>query len=291
MSLTSHLDPVLVTGATGNVGRAVVEELSRRSIPFAATGRRPSQVLEVLGDVDARRLDFDDPSTFEEALRGMRGLFLLRPPPVANVKETLNTLVALAVSMGVEHVTFLSVMGADRQRFIPHYQVERHLEQARVSTTLLRAGFFAQNLGNAYRDDIRHRSEIVVPAGRGRAAFVDVRDIAELAARSFIEPELRDQAWVLTGPEAVSFHEVAAALSEVLGRPVRYRRVGVLRYLRHLRRSRLPWAQILVQTVLHLGLRFGNAEQVDPTLTTLLGRRARTIRNYVRDHAELWRSE
>lgn len=233
-------------------------------------------------------MDYGDPATYDGALRHMRGLFLLRPPPIADVKNTLNVLVDRALAAGVEHIAFLSVMGADRQRYIPHYAVERHLERVRSSTTLLRAGFFAQNLGDAYRADIQERSEIVVPAGRGRAAFVDVRDVAELAARSFVEPALRDQAFTLTGPAAVSFREVATALSEALGRPVRYRPVGVVRYLVHLRRRRLPWGQAAVQTVLHLGLRFGNAEAVDPTLERLLGRKPRTIREYIQDHAGLW---
>lgn len=205
------------------------------------------------------------------------------------MRETLNVLIDRAIASGVQHVTFLSVMGAERQRWIPHHKVEQHLLRTGVSYTLLRAGFFAQNIGDAYRADICERSEIIVPAGRGAAAFVDVRDIAALAARSFIDPSLRNQAFTLTGPAPVSFDEVASALSDELGRPVRYRSASVLGYLRRLRRRKLPWGQAIVQTVLHLGLRLGNANQVDPTLERLLGHRLRTVREYIHDHRFLWR--
>jgi uncharacterized protein YbjT (DUF2867 family) len=282
--------PVLVTGATGNVGRSVVEGLRERGVPFAVGAKRPERVGAALGDgVAAVPLDLADPATYPGAVRGMRGLFLLRPPPIANVRETLNVLVDAAVAAGVEHVTFLSVDGAERQRWVPHHAVEVHLARSGSSTTILRPGFFAQNLGDAYRADLRDRDELHVPAGRGRVSFVDVRDVGELAARTFLEPGLRGAAFTLTGPEALTFGEVAEVLSAILGRPIRYRPASVPGYAAHLRRQRLPWMQVLVQTVLHLGLRFGNAAHVDPTLGRLLGRPPRSIATYVADHQALWR--
>jgi uncharacterized protein YbjT (DUF2867 family) len=72
-------------------------------------------------------LDLRDPSSYEVALRGVREVFLLRPPPIANVRATLNVLVDRAIGAGARHITFLSVDGADRQRWVPHHKVERHL--------------------------------------------------------------------------------------------------------------------------------------------------------------------
>lgn len=287
--MSSRLAPVLVTGATGNVGRHVAEELRRLGVPFAAGGIDAGRLRRALGEgVDTRPLDLADPRTYRDAVRGFRGLFLLRPPPIANVGETLNLLVDEAIAAGVVHVTFLSVDGADRQRWVPHHAVERHLLRRGVSATILRPGFFAQNLGDAYAADIRDRDELFVPAGRGRVSFVDVRDVGELAARTFVDASLRRQAWTLTGPVAVGFEEVAAALTEATRRAIRYRPASVLGYVLHLRRRRLPWMQVMVQTVLHVGLRFGNAAHVDPALGRLLGRPPRTIQRYVADHVGLW---
>jgi uncharacterized protein YbjT (DUF2867 family) len=189
----------------------------------------------------------------------------------------------------VEHVTFLSVDGAERQRWVPHHAVEKHLLSRGVSATILRPGFFAQNLGDAYAADIRDHDEIFVPAGRGRVSFVDVRDVAELAASTFVDASLRRQAWTLTGPTAVSFDDVAAVLTSALGRTIRYRPASIPGYVLRLRQRRLPWMQVLVQTVLHVGLRFGNAAHVDPALGRLLGRPPRAIEQYVTEHLTLWK--
>lgn len=278
---------VLVTGATGNVGRHVAEELRRRSCAFVAAGTSPGRIGAELGR-ETVALDFLQPATFPDALDGISAVFLLRPPAIGRVRSTLNVFIDECVRARIEHVTFLSVQGAERQRWVPHHSVERHLFQSGLCWTILRPGFFAQNLGDAYRADIRDRSELVVPAGHGKVAFVDVRDVAELAARSFVEPALRFQALTLTGPQAVTFDHVARVLSRHLGRTVRYRPVSTARYVRHLRRQRAPWGRALVQTLLHVGIRFGNAERVDPTLARLLERPARDIEAYVGDHRHLW---
>jgi len=289
--LSDRVAPVLVTGATGNVGRHVTEGLRQLGVPFLAGGTDAGRLRRVLGEgVATRHLDLADPRTYRAAVQGARGLFLLRPPPIANVSETLNVLVDEALAAGVEHVTFLSVDGADRQRWVPHHAVEVHLLGRGVSATILRPGFFAQNLGDAYAADIRDRDEIVVPAGRGRVSFVDVRDVGELAARTFADASLRRQAWTLTGPAALDFGEVAAILATALGRPIRYRPASIRGYAIHLRRHRLPWMQVLVQTVLHVGLRWGNASRVDPALGRLLGRPPRALQQYVADHLALWKA-
>ena len=220
---------------------------------------------------------------------GCSALFLLRPPAISNAKQTLNVLVDAALQHGVGHVVFLSVIGADRTRYIPHYAVERHLERSAARYTLLRAGFFAQNLADAYRQDIANDDRIYVPAGGGRVAFVDVRDIAEVAAAAFARPsEHANRAYVLTGSEALSFDDVAALLTRALGRQIRYDRATLVGYVRHLRRRGLPWAQALVQVALHAGLRFGQAERVDPTLEALLCRPPTSVAQFIADHQQLW---
>ncbi len=273
--------PIAVTGASGNAGQAVIAALRARGVPVRPLLREP------VGD--AVGFDFLRPETFEAAVAGAAGLFLLRPPPISDVGPTLNRLVDVALAAGVPRIVFLSVIGADTRGYIPHAKVEKHLKGSAAAWTFLRAGFFAQNLGDAYRADIRDHDEVFVPAGAGRAAFVDVRDLGEVAARAFTEEGHAGQAYVLTGPEALSFVQVAELLSAALGRPIRYARPGVLRYLGRLRRRGLPFAQRLVQTVLHVGLRFGQGEGLDPTLARLLGRPPRTLATYIHDHLELWR--
>jgi uncharacterized protein YbjT (DUF2867 family) len=279
---------VLVTGATGNVGLEVVRAARARGLEVRAAVHDEARARATLGnDVALARLDYRDRSTFACA-DGADALFLMRPPAIANVAETLLPFVDEARRRGVKHVVFLSVAGAEKNALVPHHAVEKHL-QRHAGWTILRPGFFAQNFGDAYRRDIVEDDRVYVPAGRGRVTFVDVRDVADVAAVAFSAPAEHDgQAYTLTGPEAVDFTRAAAELTGLLGRAVRYEPASIVGYARHLHGRRMPWAQVAVQTVLHVGLRFGQAEQVDPTLERLLVHRPRSLAEYFRDHRELW---
>ncbi|MFO0576285.1 MAG: SDR family oxidoreductase [Polyangia bacterium] len=282
-------DGILVTGASGNVGSAVVHALQQRGARVRAAGTSPER-LTASGSGPAVKLDFFDPATFAPAVSGCSALFLMRPPAIAAVRRTLLPFLAVARAEGVRHVVFLSVQGAGSNPLLPHHTVEQQLCAGPGTWTILRPGFFAQNLQDSYARDLIEDSRLYVPAGAGRVAFIDVRDIAEVAAQALVDPgPHQGQAYTLTGPASLSFAEVAELLSERLGRRIRYEPASVLGYLAHLRRRGLAAAQIAVMLALHLGLRFGQAESVDPTLERLLGRPGRPLREYVRDQAASWR--
>ena len=281
--------PVLVLGATGNLGGATARSLLAAGRPVVLAGTDPDRLRDRFPGTPATRLDLHDPRTFAPALTGTDGLFLLRPPAVARVGPTLDALIGVAERLGAGHTVFVSVAGADRNPLLPHHRVERRLRASGLSWTILRPGFFTQNLADAYRADIRDDDRILLPAGQGRVAFVDTRDIGDVAAAVLARPDPhRGAGYRLTGAEALTFTTVAALLTEALGRPIRYRSTGVPAYLRHLRRAGLPWGRALVQAALHAGLRYGQAQTVDPTLPRLLGRAPRSLAQYVHEHRELW---
>lgn len=282
--------PVLVTAALGNVGGAAAAALlASGTCPVRVGDLDPGALAGRYPGAEAVRLDFRDPATFGPAVAGCSGLFLLRPPPIARVKPTLNRLIDVAAGAGVGHVVFSSVQGADTNRIVPHHRVEEHLVASGLAWTMLRPGFFAQNLSDAYRRDIREDGRLYVPAADGEVAFIDVADVGSVAALVFADPgPHRGQGYTLTGPEAVTFTRVAAILTESLGRPIRYEPATVLGYMRHLRRRGLPVPQVAVQTVLHVGLRRGDARTVDPTVERLLGRPARTIETFIAENRDLW---
>lgn len=273
---------VLVTGATGNVGREVVRALKARGIAARSGVRRPLD-----DSPEAVRFDFFERSTWDPAVRGVTGLFLIRPPAIARVTDTLNPFVDAARGAGVQHVVFLSVLGADTNRIVPHHRVEKHLAAGGADHTILRPGFFAQNFEDAYRADIVEADRVYVPAGGGAVSFVDLFDVGELAAEIFSKPAVhRACGYVLTGPEAVTFQDACARLSGVVGRTIRYEPASVSGYARHLRRRGLSWGQLAVQTILHVRLRSGRAASVDPTLERLLGRPPRKLDTYFARRAE-----
>ncbi len=132
-------------------------------------------------------------------------------------------------------------------------------------------------------------TEIFLPAGAGRVAFVDTRDLGDVAAGILADPHPhRGAGDLLTGAEPLTFDAVAALLTGELGRRIRYRPATVAGYLRHLHRQAVPPSQALVQTLLHTGLRRGQAARVDPTLARLLGRVPRSLAQYIHDHRSRW---
>lgn len=281
--------PVLVTGATGNIGRAVVGALQKAGLGIRAADLSTEAIHDALGDVEAVRLDFLDPTTFGPALAGAGALFLLRPPAIAKVGPTLNALIDVAADLRIGHVVFSSVSGADRNRIVPHHRVERHLQASPLDWTILRPGFFAQNLGDAYRADIVEDDRIYLPAGDAGVAFIDVRDIGDVAAEVLLDPTAhRGRGYTLTGPCGVTFHQVAALLTRELGRPIRYEPATALGYVRHLRARRLPLTKLAIQVILHLRLRDGHTATVDPTLERLIGHPGRSLETYIADHRHLW---
>jgi uncharacterized protein YbjT (DUF2867 family) len=279
---------IFVTGASGNVGREVIGYLRSRQASFRIGARKPASAAQGTG-ADTVRFDFLDPSTYGPAVAGCDTVFLLRPPTLANTKATLNVFLDVARKQGVSQAVFVSVAGAGDNPIVPHHAVEQHLRSGPSGWTILRPGFFAQNMGDAYRNDILRDNRIFLPAGAGLVAFIDVRDLAEVAVNTLLDPSAHQgQTYTLTGPEAIPFTEVARILSETLGRTIRYQPASTLGYITHLMRHGTSLGQSMILAILHVGLRFGQAEAVNDTLADLLGHSPRTVQDYVRDHRDLW---
>lgn len=272
--------PILVTGSSGNVGAPLVSLLRAAGLPVIATATRPQP--------EARHLDFEDPATFAPALAGVGRVFLMRPPHISDTRRYLRPFVRAMEVAGVEHVALLSLMGVNPA--MPHWRVEQDLRASSLGWTFLRPAFFSQNLGAAYRADIRDRDRLRLASGRGRTSFIDARDIAAVAAKVLAGPVAhRAQAYTLTGPEALDYHRVAAMLSDALGRAITYEPVGLLAYRRDLVAAGLPSAFVNVQLLINVVARLGLAARVDDTLPRLLGRPPLTLRQYIEDHRDLWR--
>jgi uncharacterized protein YbjT (DUF2867 family) len=283
---------ILVTGASGNVGREVVRALLRER----AEGRWDGAVVravrapeaETAPGTDAGVLRFGEPATYSTALEGVTRLFLMRPPQIGNVRRDMFPFVDAARAAGVRQVVLLSLLGAEDRPYVPHRRLERAILAAGLPWTFLRPSFYMQNLSTTHRREIRERGEIMVPAGRSRTGFVDTRDVGEVAALALTRPGHAGQAYDLTGPEALDYSQVAALFSEVLGRKVVYRDPSLLAFVRY-RLSlgdRLPF--VLVMAGLYAATRAGGADAVTGTVERLLGRPPTTLRAFVAENARLW---
>lgn len=279
---------LLITGAPGTVGSPLVESLRGRT-PMRIAARKIDAARAALGDdLDYVPFDFVKPETYTPAFDGIKQMFLLRPPQLANVERDIAPAVRAAVAAGVEHIVFLSLQGVERISFVPHAKIEAVIRDTGAAWTFLRAGFFMQNLSSTHREEIRDRDEIFVPAGRSKTAFIDARDIGEVAALTLTEPDHENQAYVLTGGELHDYYEVASLLSEILGRPIDYRDPALPRYIIQTWRRGTPLGFTLVTTMLYTLTRFGQAATIAEDTARLLGRSPRTLEQFIRDHREIW---
>lgn len=214
---------ILVTGATGNVGFEVVRLLSERGYPVKAAVRSYSTSrLNLPSGVESVAFDFEQPQTFEPALRDINTLFLVRPPAILQVKKYIYPAIALAQAVGVERIVFLSLLGAERIAILPHAKIEAYIKSLGLPYTFLRPSFFMQNLSTTHCQDIRDNNEIFVPAGKGKTSFIDVRDIAAVAVKVMTEPGHENKAYPLTGSEALDYYKVAEIFTNTLGRQIVY---------------------------------------------------------------------
>ena len=178
-------------------------------------------------------------------------------------------------------------MGAEKNRYVPHYKIETLLIAGDVLYMPLRCGFFMQNLGTTHRLDIQQHDDLFIPAGKGKTAFIDARDIAAVAVKVFTEPDHEGKACSLNGSEALDYYEVAEILSEVLGRKITYSHPSSPRFAWRMWRRGQPLGFIGVTTGIYLTTRFGMAEIITPDSGDLLGRAPITLRQYTSDFADL----
>ena len=281
--------PVLVTGAPGNVGTPLVEALLALGASVRVAAFHPDTARLVFGDrVDIVRFDFADPTTFA-AFDGIERMFLLRPPAIADVKGVIAPALVEAQRRGVRHVVFLSIQGAEKNRLVPHRAVEDVLRRLGMAWTFVRAAYFMQNLSTTHVADIREHDEVFIPAGRGsRTALVDARDVAAVAAHALVEPGHERRAYEPTGPMALTYGEVAAALSDAAGRPIRYASPGSLAYWRRMRERGMPRAMVGVTLGIYLAARLGLASRVTDDVRAVTGRDPIPFSRFVRDERAAW---
>ncbi len=283
---------ILVLGATGTVGGETARALVRQNVAFAVGVREPERARQTLSDlslshVELRRFDFADATTFG-AFAEVERVFLLRPPSVVNIERDVFPIIQAMKSAGVRHVVFLSLLGADKARWMPHAKIEKLLIESGMKWTFLRASYFLQNFSTTHRDDIKLRDEIFVPAGRGKTSFIDALDIGEVAALCLTHSEHENRAYDLTGELALNYYELARDFSEVLGRRIVYQSPSVFGFWRALRKRHIAAPFVLVMIGIYTTARWGMASRVAPDVRRLLGRAATTPRQFIERNRALW---
>jgi len=216
---------ILVTGATGRVGYRLMEALADAGVDATAMVRVEARAADLPGTPRHVVATFDDPPP-PEVLRGFDRVFLLSP---AHEEQAALETVFIDALVGCGHRPHVVKVAADgfqdpdcEVRFmLSHRQVARHLDALDLPVTYLAPSLYMENL-LAAADTIRTEGTIAAPAGRGRAGFVAARDVAAVAARVLTSPGHDGVMYVLTGPEALGYADIAARVSAVFARQVDY---------------------------------------------------------------------
>ena len=285
---------VLVTGATGAVGGELVKALLQRGAHVRALTRMQPKPGTFPGAVEIALGDLSDPVSVAEALRGVDKLFLL----IGNVPDELTqalTAYGLAKKAGLKHVTYLSVFNADQFLEVPHFgakaAVEKAIRVGGVPYTILRPGYFFQN-ERRLKAVLAGPGVYPVPAGNQGLAAVDVRDIAEVAAKSLTEENHRGKTYDLVSSEMLTGPGAAATWSKVLGKKITYAGHGDFDgFEAQLRKTGTPsWVaydiRVMVQGYVERGL--SNTEEQTARFAALLGHQPRTYSSFAEELAKEW---
>lgn len=279
---------ILVTGASGNVGAYVIEELGKMGEQIVAAGTDVHKLRDKFSaQVKCVYLDFTDSHSFAQALEEVDRVFLMRPPHLGKPEDLYPFIDALKARK-VRLVTFLSLMGIEKNPIPPHYKIEKYLEAAGIPYAHIRPGFFMQNLSGIHAKEIKEQNQIFIPAGNSRTSFIDAADIGLAAAVLLHEPgKYANTAHTITGAESLDYYQAAEILSEVTGRRITYARPGLLKYRRYYIRQRgLDKAYVNVTVALYLMTRMGTAKAVTREFQQLTGRAPRSFRDFVVENVQ-----
>jgi uncharacterized protein YbjT (DUF2867 family) len=283
----SNLKSILVTGAMGNLGRAVVKALADTNMSVKAGTTRPEKGSVPQG-VQIVKINYGQPETVAAALEGVDGLFLVAPPLDSEAPARLKPVIARAKSAGVNHIVFNSALGVDQNEAAPLRVVEKQIMHSGVNYTLLRPNFFMENFSSGFLAPMIAQGGIYLAADDARTSFISVEDIAAVAAAAF-EKELFGAEYNLTGPAALNHTQVAAIISEVAGKTIHYQALTEEQMLQGARDQGMPESAVQYLGMLYQAVRNGWMAGVTADVEKILGRGATPFSAFAQKNAKLWK--
>ena len=284
---------ILVTGATGTFGGAVLQQLAERGESFRVMSRDPTKLPKLSERVEVFQGDFAEPESLLLALDGIERVFLASFDSPQQ-RELQGNLLMAAKHQGVQQVVRISTAGVEELHHLNvfgwHYEGEQQLEASGLAYTHLRPGWVTQNLLPSSSASPVTADKIRLPAGQGAVSYVDARDVAAVAVAALTEPGHENQAYELTGPEALAHDEIARLLSEASGRPITYDDLTPEAYDQLLTDQGWPRNSIAMMLELYESVRGGHDAGVVDTVERVTGRPALTVADFARDYAEAFRA-
>jgi uncharacterized protein YbjT (DUF2867 family) len=278
---------ILVTGATGHIGKELVPQLLEADQPVRVLVRDERKVAYLPSCVERAIGDWDKPETLRTALHGVDEIFLL----TFETRQDENMLEA-AKQAGVKHIVKLSTLEAS-QHVIQvgkwHFEREELIRKSGLEWTFLRPGMFMSNTIDWWADSIKQQGAVFFPGGKGQVAPVDPRDVAAIAAAALTQPGHNGQIYELTGPELLNMGEMVQVIGKVIGKPLKYTSIPALAAKMWMLQSGMDKALVNALMEMMASLRKNEGAIVTDTVEKVLGRPPRSFEAWCQERvAAFW---
>jgi uncharacterized protein YbjT (DUF2867 family) len=284
---------ILVTGASGNVGKTVLQEVAKSGAKHRAMYRSAAEAAKAPAGTETVIADFAKPETLSAALKNVESVYLVCSP-IPELVQLESNMIDACVAAGVKHVVQNSAMGAgDYDKSFPswHRKVEEKLKSMRLTWTILRPNSFHQNVVAFFAPTIRTQGVFYSSMRDAKNSFLDVRDIAAVAARSLASVEHAGKIYELNGPEAINYHELARKISKVAGREVKYVDIPMDAQKKAMLEQGMPEWQVRALLDLQQYYLNGKGGETDGLLQKLLGRAPITMEEFLAENAHEFRGQ
>ena len=281
---------IMVIGATGRIGRAVIDRLLRAGVSVRAMTRRPA-AANLPAAVQVVPGDLTEPASLAACLHGVDVVFLLWTAPDATLPVVISQIACHAtriVALTSPHQVAHPFFEQPNAMAAMHAHLERLIAAAGVEFTILRPGVFASNALAWWAPTIRDGDVVRWPYGAAEAAPIDERDIAAVAAHALCEDGHNGAEYLLTGPQSLSQVEQVRIIGDVIGRRLRFEEMPVEDFRREMtRQAPGPWADMLLAA---WRATLGHRALVTSTVAAVTGSPARTFRHWAGDHVNAFLS-
>jgi uncharacterized protein YbjT (DUF2867 family) len=280
---------ILITGATGNIGKELVHDLTARKADFKvmARSKEAAKAFEAKG-IKVAMGDYEHSGSYTDALAGVDQVFLLTVPR-PDITRLEGEFLKACKAKGVKHIVRLSALGANPYvssgLLRCHGRCEAQLEDSGLAWTILRPSFFMQNLGNFMGPSVAKESTLYSCAGGAIVPWVDTRDIAAVAGTVLTSKGHEERIYEITGPEPLTYTDVAERLSAAMGRRIAYVNVpDGAAYQAMTGMGMTPWLTEGMITLYHLCRANGTTSVPLDTVERITGHAPRTIEAYIQEN-------
>lgn len=277
---------ILVVGATGNLGRPLIQLLAEKGETIKAATRKLSKHPNQPG-IEFVSFDYDQPETYGPALEGVNRIVLIMGGLDITPDRMAIPLIDQAQQMGIEHIVFMSGMNVDKTDTPWFPRIEKHLLASGIAYTILRPSWFM----SLFIQGLRGPQEICLPLGNAEISFIDPDDISAVTAAAITEERHRGQIYTLSGNRALSMQEGAEIITRITGVDLTYVPIAeeVVR-AQYQQMGRLSAEKIEYIMLSYKAGRDGLYAIVSNDVEAVLGRPPITIEQYAARHAQAWQT-